>query len=180
MRTQALVCDRKPDTRPVKARAAELWSETRIPEATPWIISKYTLSRKQALLAKVRYNRLIDVFMGFPCYSLQSNMRALVRGVGDIETDEIYVGANRRGRKYVFPVRAKGGDREPVRLFRIEHDFALCAAKFPAFICLPMAAQFMTDDLIALSSFVQGDRGVALDDEKRYRLVPPNQMELER
>jgi hypothetical protein len=156
-----------------------LWSETRIPEATPWIIAKYTPSKKQALLAKVRYNRLVDMFTGMTCYSLQSNIKALVRGVGQVETDEIYMGTNRRGKRYVFPVKAKGGDKEPVRLFHIEHDFALCEAKFPAFICLPMAAQFMTDDLIALFSFTKTDQGVGLDEEKHYRLVPPDRMELE-
>jgi hypothetical protein len=34
-------------------------AETRIPDATPGIIGKYALSDEQALLAKLRYNRLI-------------------------------------------------------------------------------------------------------------------------
>jgi hypothetical protein len=178
MRTQAIVSDRKPDTRPIKAQAAELWAERRIPEATSWIIAKYSPSKKQALLAKVRYNRLIDLFIGFPCYLLQSNMRAIVPGVGEVETDEIYMGANRWGKRYVLPVRAKGGTK-PVRLFQIEQDLALCKAKFPAFTCLPMAALFMADDIIALFSFGKTDQGVALADEKHYRLVPPDQMAIE-
>jgi hypothetical protein len=42
----------------------------KIPDATPEIIGAYALGDEQALLAKVRYNRLIDVFLGiasFPC-----------------------------------------------------------------------------------------------------------------
>jgi hypothetical protein len=36
----------------------------KIPDATPEIITAYALSDEQALLAKVRYNRLIDIFLG--------------------------------------------------------------------------------------------------------------------
>ncbi len=44
----------------------------KIPDATPEIISVYSLSDEQALLAKVRYNRLIDIFLGITTYSLQN------------------------------------------------------------------------------------------------------------
>ena len=36
---------------------------TKIPDATPEIISAYALTDEQALLAKVRYNRLIDILV---------------------------------------------------------------------------------------------------------------------
>jgi len=36
----------------------------KIPDATPEIITRYALTDEQALLAKVRYNRLIDIFLG--------------------------------------------------------------------------------------------------------------------
>ena len=36
--------------------------ETKIPDATPGVISKYALNDEQALLARLRYNRLIDIF----------------------------------------------------------------------------------------------------------------------
>src|SRR5207253_1669897 len=70
--------------------------EIKIPDATPGIIGMYALSDEQALLAKVRYNRLIDVFSGVSCYSLQSHLRTTVPGLGQVETDEIYVGVDRR------------------------------------------------------------------------------------
>ncbi len=63
--------------------------------------------------------------------------------------------------------------------YRTAHYSALRKAKFPAFICLPMAAQFMADDPITLFSFAESDQGVGLDKEKHYRLVPPDQVELE-
>ena len=40
----------------------------KIPDATPEIIGKYALGDEQALLAKVRYNRLIDIFLGATAY----------------------------------------------------------------------------------------------------------------
>jgi hypothetical protein len=131
----------------------------------------YALSDEQALLAKLRYNRLIDIFTGVACYSLQSHLRTAVRNIGQVETDEIYIGVDRRGTHYVFPVQAKGGS-DRLSIVQIEQDFALCAAKFPSLICRPIAAQFMGHDLIALFEFEESENGVALSSEKHYRLVP--------
>jgi hypothetical protein len=155
---------------------SEILSETKIPEATPGIIAKYALSDEQALLAKLRYNRLIDIFTGVTCYSLQSHLRTFVPGMGQVETDEIYIGIDRRGAHYVFPVQAKGGTNDQIGIVQIEQDLALCKAKFPALICRPIAAQFMADDLIALFLFEETDKGLTLDYEKHYRLVPPDKM----
>ena len=52
-----------------------LLAETKIPDATPGIIAKYAFNDEQGLLAKLRYNRLIDIFSGVTCYSLQSHLR---------------------------------------------------------------------------------------------------------
>lgn len=46
---------------------------TSIPDATPGIVAQYAMSDEQALLAKLRYNRLLDIFTGLTCYSLQSS-----------------------------------------------------------------------------------------------------------
>lgn len=131
---------------------APLMADTKVPDATPGVISMYALTDEQALLAKLRYNRLIDIFTGVACYSLQSHLRTTVRGVGQVETDELYVGVDRRGAHYVFPVQAKGRN-EKLGVVQIEQDFAVCAEKFPSLICRPIAAQFMADDLIALFDF---------------------------
>ncbi len=83
---------------------------TKLPDATPGVISKYALGDEQALLAKERYNRLIDVFTGVACYSLQNHLRSSVPQLGQVETDEIYVGLDRRGAHFIFPVQSKGGN----------------------------------------------------------------------
>jgi hypothetical protein len=150
-------------------------AEIKIPDATPGIIAKYALSDEQALLAKLRYNRLIDIFTGVTCYSLQSHLRTTVPKMGQVETDEIYIGLDRRGAHYVFPVQAKSG-KDKLGVVQIEQDFEICAAKFPALICRPIAAQFTADEVIALFEFVKTGNGIAISSEKHYRLVPPEEM----
>jgi hypothetical protein len=152
-----------------------LLAETKIPDATPGIIAKFAVNDEQGLLTKLRYNRLIDIFTRITCYSLQNHLRTTVPEMGQVETDEIYVGVDQRGAQYVFPVQAKGGT-DQLGVVQIEQDFALCENKFPQLICRPIAAQFIENNLIALFAFEEGENGVAICDEKHYRLVPPEQM----
>jgi hypothetical protein len=151
-------------------------AKTKIPDATPGIIAKYALSDEQALLARVRYNRLIDIFTGVTCYSLQNHLRTTVPSLGQVETDEIYVGLDKKGAHYVFPVQAKGG-RDKMSIVQIEQDFALCAHKFRNLTCKPIGAQFIEDGVIVLFEFEQGPEGVRISSEKHYRLVPPQDID---
>ncbi|WP_420636684.1 endonuclease [Candidatus Palauibacter sp.] len=79
-----------------------------IPDATPELIRAYQLDDEQALLAMVRYNRLIDTFLGLTAYSLQNHLRTTVKDLGQIEIDELYIGIDKLGCHYVIPVQAKG------------------------------------------------------------------------
>ncbi|MBI2496075.1 MAG: endonuclease [Candidatus Omnitrophica bacterium] len=150
-------------------------SATKVPDATPGIVAKYAFNDEQALLAKVRYNRLVDIFTGVTCYSLQNHLRTTVPEMGQVETDEIYVGVDRKGIHYVFPIQAKGGT-DRLSIVQIEQDFGVCAQKFPLLVCRPIAAQFMQDNLIALFEFEQSENGVSITAEKHYKLVPPEQV----
>lgn len=151
---------------------------TKVPDATPGVVSMYALGDEQALLSKVRYNRLIDIFTGITCYSLQNHLRSAVKGIGQVETDELYVGVDRRGCQYVIPVQAKGG-RDELNIVQVEQDVALCNSKFPALVCRPVAAQFMSDDVIVLFSFEYIEGDVKVLDEKHYRLVDPSELTVE-
>ncbi len=146
-------------------------AETKIPDATPGVIARYALGDEQALLARLRYNRLIDIFTGVTCYSLQSHLRTSVAGLGQVETDEVYVGLDRRGVHYVFPVQAKAGT-DSISVVQIEQDLALCAARFPNLVCRPIAAQFMANSVIALFELEQSEKGVVVSAERHYRLTP--------
>jgi DNA modification methylase len=151
------------------------YDKVKIPDATPGLVTKYSLNDEQALLAKLRYNRLIDIFTGVTCYSLQNHLRTSIAGIGQVETDEIYVGVDKRGSHHVFPVQAKGG-RDKLNIVQIEQDFALCASKFPELLAHPMGAQFMTDGSIALFEFKMTDQGVKIANEKHYKLVSPDEV----
>ena len=157
---------------------SEMLVETKIPDATPGVISKYAISDEQGLLARLRYNRLIDIFTGLTCYSLQNHLRTTVPGIGQVETDEIYIGLDKRGVHYVLPVQAKGGT-DQIGIVQIEQDFAICATKFSKLICRSIAAQFMTDDVIALFEFEQAEDEIAIASEKHYRLVHPKDVSTE-
>lgn len=150
----------------------------KIPDATPEIIAAHALSDEQALLAKVRYNRLIDIFLGIASYSLQSHLRTSVEGIGQIEIDEVYVGVDRSGRQFVVPVQAKGGS-DQLSSVQAKQDIACCAQKFPTLICRAISAQFMADDLIALFELTLEDGAVKVVDETHYRLVPAEQISRE-
>ncbi len=147
----------------------------KVPDATPEIISAYALSDEQALLAKVRYNRLVDIFLGIASYSLQNHLRTTVAGIGQIEIDEIYVGVDKNGRQYVLPVQAKGGT-DQLSVVQAKQDIACCAQKFPNLICRAISAQFMEDDLIAMFELTQEGDEVKVVEEKHYRLVPADQI----
>ena len=153
----------------------EMLVQTKVPDATPGVIAMYALSDEQALLARLRYNRLIDIFTRVTCYSLQSHLRTTVKAIGQVETDEIYVGLDRRGAHYVFPVQAKGG-RDKLSIVQIQQDIALCKDKFPNLICRPIAAQFLGGSVIVLFEFGEQAGKVRMVAEKHYRLVPPDEM----
>lgn len=153
-------------------------AETKLPDSTPGVITKWALNDEQALLAMLRYNRLIDIFSGVTCYSLQNHLRTTAPGFGQVETDEVYIGLDRSGAQYVFPVQAKGGS-DQISIVQIEQDFALCADKFPVLICRPVAAQFIGENRIALFDFEETEDGVAIRSEKHYRLVPEDEVNAE-
>lgn len=146
---------------------------TKIPDSTPGIISKYAFSDEQALLAHVRYNRPVDIFLGIACYSLQNHLRTTAPGMGQVETDEIYIEVDKQGAHYAVPVQAKGGTDRLSRV-QIEQDFAVCGDKLPSLICRPVGAQFMADDVIALFEFEQDGDDIRIAAEKQYQLAPPD------
>jgi hypothetical protein len=149
---------------------SNMMAETKIPDATPGIISRYALNDEQAVLAKIRYNRLIDIFTGLTCYSLQNHLRTSVPEMGQVETDEIYIGIDKRGAHYVLPVQAKGR-KDKIGIVQIEQDIMVCETKFANLICRPIAAQSTADDTIVLFEFERGENEIKIVSEKHYKLV---------
>ena len=142
-----------------------------IPDATPEIIRAYALDDEQALLAIVRYNRLIDIFLGLTTYSLQNHLRTTVEGLGQIEIDELYIGLDKSGDHFVIPVQAKGG-KDHIGIVQTAQDIRFSEQKFRDVVCRPIAVQFMDDQIVALFELtLQGD-DIKVVEERHYRLVP--------
>lgn len=144
---------------------------TKVPDSTPEIIGANTLGDEQALLALVRYNRLIDIFLGVTAYSLQNHLRTTAPDIGQVEIDEIYVGVDRHGTQYVIPVQAKGG-HDQIGITQAEQDLAVCRHKFADLIPRAIAAQFMANGVIALFELTVQDDEIVIVRESHYKLVP--------
>lgn len=147
----------------------------KVPDSTPEIISRYALSDEQALLAKVRYNRLVDIFLGLTAYSLQNHLRTTVIGIGQIEIDEIYIGLNRNGVHFVIPIQAKGGS-DQIGIVQTSQDVRCCKEKFSELICRPVSLQFLDDDVIAMFELTLEEDRIRVVDEKHYQLVTSEQI----
>lgn len=146
-----------------------------IPDATPEVIRKYALDDEQALLAIVRYNRLVDIFLGLTTFSLQNHLRTTVEDIGQIEIDELYIGLDKRGCHYVIPMQAKGGD-DQIGIVQTTQDVRFAAQKFPNVRCRALAAQFMANNVVALFELTLVDDEVRIVDERHYKLVGADQL----
>jgi hypothetical protein len=149
---------------------------TKIPDNTPEIIAAYALDDEQALLAKVRYNRLIDLFLGLTTYSLQNHLRTTVKNIGQIEIDELYVGMDKFGAHYTIPVQAKGGT-DKISIVQTVQDISWCKSKFPSLRCRPISVQFISSSEIAVFELTIESEEVRVVDERHYRLVPASELD---
>ncbi len=149
-----------------------------IPDATPELIRVYALDDEQALLAIVRYNRLIDTFLGLTTYSLQNHLRTTVKDVGQIEIDELYVGIDKHGCHYVIPVQAKGGT-DQIGSVQTTQDILFVAQKYPGMRCRAITAQFMENGVVALFELTLQDDEIRVVEERHYKLVPAKKLDLE-
>lgn len=147
-----------------------------VPDSTPEIIRSYALDDEQALLAIVRYNRLVDVFLGIATYSLQNHLRTTVTDIGQIEIDELYVGIDKFGCHYVIPVQAKGG-KDQISVVQTMQDLAWCEERFPGLRAKALSVQFLGQNKIALFELVIQDFALKVAEERHYQLVPGDQID---
>lgn len=147
-----------------------------VPDGTPEIIRAYALDDEQALLAIVRYNRLIDIFLGLTTYSLQNHLRTTVENTGQIEIDEVYVGLDSRGCHYAIPVQAKGGN-DQISVVQTKQDIGWVRQRFPGIRCRAISAQFMADGIVAMFELAVEDDMVKVVDERHYKLIPASSLD---
>jgi len=150
----------------------------KVPDATPEIVKRYAPGTdEQALLTKVRYNRLIDLFSSLTCYSIQNHLRTTVQDVGQIEIDEVYLGVNQKGAHFVIPCQAKSpGDR--FGIVQVMQDIEFCKSRYPNAICKPIALQFLSENDVALLELAVDESNdvfhLSVVDERHYKLVGRN------
>ena len=147
-----------------------------VPDGTPEMIRAYALDDEQALLAIVRYNRLIDIFLGLTTYSLQNHLRTTVRGIGQIEIDELYVGIDKYGCHYAIPVQAKGGT-DQISVVQTKQDLAWCAQQYPGMRARAVSAQFIGTEKIALFELTVEENTVKVVEERHFKLVPAAELD---
>ena len=131
---------------------------------------------EQALLAIVRYNRLVDTFLGLATYSPHNHLRTTVQGMRQIEIDELYIGLDKHGCHYVIPVQAKGGT-DRVGIVQTAQDIRFIEQKILGMRCRTIAAQFMKDGETALFELRLKDNEVRVVEERHYRLVPADRLD---
>lgn len=143
-----------------------------IPYAVPEIVAMNLANDEQGLLTIARYNRLLDVFTGLACFHLQSHIRTHVKGHGQIEVDELYVGVDKDGRGYVLPVEGKvvGESLGIDKAVGLTH---FASTKFPNLTCRPIAVLRQAHDIIACVEFEPAHdiSKVSVLDIRRYQLI---------
>jgi hypothetical protein len=146
-----------------------------IPDSTPELIRAYALDDEQALLAIVRYNRLVDTFLGLTTYSLQNHLRTTVKGIGQIEIDELYIGIDKHGCHFVIPVQAKGG-KDQIGVVQTTQDIRFVEQRFPNMRCRALSVQFLDGGTVAMFEITLQDGTVKIVEERHYRLVPADKL----
>ncbi|ELD0604940.1 hypothetical protein QXC33_005003 [Escherichia coli] len=99
-----------------------------------------------------------------------------MKGIGQIEIDELYVGIDKYGCHYIIPVQAKGGT-DQISMVQTSQDTAWCAQKYPNVRCRAISAQFVSSDLIALFELKIDEGQVKLIEERHYKLVPAKELD---
>jgi hypothetical protein len=152
----------------------------RLPDATPEIVLQYAGGDEQGVLAKLRYNRLLDIFLGITCYHLQGHWRTTVGKKGQIEMDDLYVGLNTEGQQFVIPIEAKSANDHLAKTQIVQLvNFAI--ERYPKLILRPVGIQEMKDDSLVLVEFTAGAHPdkIKIKHIRRYSLVPFDDVPLE-
>lgn len=141
-----------------------------VPDSTPTLIKEHAISDEQATLSILRYCRLIDIFTGLTCFSLQNHLRTSVPNIGQIETDEIYLGIDGEGLRYILPVQAKGSN-DLLNPVQIEQDIAMCQYKFSNLLHKPIGVQTLNGSRLALYEFEESSTGLRVARTKTFEIV---------
>jgi hypothetical protein len=147
---------------------------TQILDATPGIVMKYQGLDEQAILARIRYNRLLDIFTTLTTYHLQSHFRTTIVETGQIEIDDLYIGIDVDGHGYILPIEAKVvSPREQLGVFQVTQMVKFAQQQFPDLMVRPIGLKLMPDDTFMFLEFTPetDPNQIATERYKRYQLI---------
>lgn len=141
-------------------------------DATPDIVLKYGGRDEQGLLTKIRYNRLIDIFLSLTAYHLQGHVRAYVSNSGQVEIDDLYLGVDTDGTQYVIPVEAKTAD-ETLGIVQVVSLNAFAWENYPELTLRSVAVKSCSDGSIFFMEFNNSldHEDIEVVQYKRYQLI---------
>lgn len=151
-----------------------------LPDATPEIVLEYAGGDEQGILAKLRYNRMLDIFLGITCYHLQNHLRTSIKGKGQVEIDDLYVGLNSGGKQFVVPIEAKS-TKDHLSKTQIQQAIDFARERYPKLILRPVGIQEMNDESLVLIEFTSGSHPdeIKVVEMRRYKLVPISEVPLD-
>ncbi len=147
---------------------------TTIPDATPQLVLKYQSSDEQAALARIRYNRLLDIFTSLTTYHLQGHFRTTVKNTGQVEIDDLYIGLDTDGNGFVLPIEAKIDSlKDQLGVVQVTQMIRFAEAQFPDLSVRPIGVKLMLDGSYMFLEFtaVSDPNQIATKRYKRYLLV---------
>lgn len=143
----------------------------KLPDMTPQILKPLMLNDEQAMLTRLRHNRLIDTFLGASLWGAQSHLRTTVGSLNgsQIELDDLYFGLMSNGVQLAVPVQAKGGT-DRLAAVQTRQDVFFCRETFPNHVCRPVSV-YCNDTHITLFEFAMHEDEVTVLNERHYQLV---------
>ncbi|MCB8943872.1 MAG: hypothetical protein H6658_08955 [Ardenticatenaceae bacterium] len=147
---------------------------TKIPDATPQIVLKYQSSDEQAILARIRHNRLLDIFTSLTTYHLQGHFRTAVAETGQIEIDDLYIGLDTDGNGFILPIEAKvDSAKDQLGVIQVTQMVRFAKAQFPDLMVRPIGLKLLSDGSYMFLEFtaVADPNQIATKRYKRYLLV---------
>lgn len=122
--------------------------------AIPEVVEGLLRNDEQALLTRILYNRLIDIFTGLTCFHIQNHFRAFVKQRGQVEVDSLYVGVDQDGQLWAIPIEAKSqSDSDLIGRVQISQMAKLVRQEFPDLKRRLLAVKLLIDGSIAVVEF---------------------------
>lgn len=102
-------------------------------DMTPELIRSHVGNDEQATLTRLSYSSALQKILNLAKFEkLQDHYRTFL-SAGQIEVDEVCIGEDTAGNKYIVPIAAKGG-KDHLSFSQVYHMDLFCREKFPKLI----------------------------------------------